>query len=141
MHKLLIGTQTSNSEPNSVILMKVKLPLEDTEIDVRKYDDENGELGGFGGVDSKINMHIRINHEGDVNRARYMPQNSNLIGTKSSNNDVYIFDISKHPSVPKDANFHPDIILNGHSEEGYGLSFSTLKSGWLLSGSDDNVIW
>ncbi len=31
--------------------------------------------GGFGGVLSKIDVKIKINHDGEVNRARYMPQN------------------------------------------------------------------
>ena len=31
--------------------------------------------GGFGGVLSKIDVKIKINHEGEVNRARVMPQN------------------------------------------------------------------
>lgn len=31
--------------------------------------------GGFGGTLSKIDIKIKITHEGEVNRARYMPQN------------------------------------------------------------------
>jgi hypothetical protein len=31
------------------MLGEVRLPNEDTEIDARKYDDERGEAGGFGG--------------------------------------------------------------------------------------------
>ena len=57
-------------------ICKVSLPNHDTEIDARKYDDEKGEVGGFGGTLSKIDIKIKINHEGEVNRARYMPQNS-----------------------------------------------------------------
>jgi len=36
-----------------------------------------------------------MNHEGEVNRARYMPQNPVLIGTKSPNAEVFIFDYTK----------------------------------------------
>ncbi len=32
--------------------------------------------GGFGGTLSKIDIKIKIVHEGEVNRARYMPQNN-----------------------------------------------------------------
>ena len=32
--------------------------------------------GGFGGSLSKIDIKIRIAHEGEVNRARIMPQNN-----------------------------------------------------------------
>ena len=41
-HKLLLGTHTSDSENNHVMIATVRLPLEDTQIDARKYDDEKG---------------------------------------------------------------------------------------------------
>ena len=41
-HKLLLGTHTSDSESNHVMIASVRLPLEDTQIDARKYDDEKG---------------------------------------------------------------------------------------------------
>lgn len=40
MHKLLLGTHTSGSEQNHLMVAEVRLPLEDTEIDARKFDDE-----------------------------------------------------------------------------------------------------
>jgi histone-binding protein RBBP4 len=76
IHKMLLGTHTSNSEPNHLMVAEVCLPLSTTEIDARKYDDERGEVGGFGGTLSKIDVKIKIIHEGEVNRARYMPQNN-----------------------------------------------------------------
>lgn len=30
--------------------------------------------GGFGGSLSKMNVKVQINHDGEVHRARYMPQ-------------------------------------------------------------------
>jgi hypothetical protein len=38
---------------------------------------------------------------GEVNRARYMPQNPFVLATKTISADVYVFDYSKHPSKPK----------------------------------------
>ncbi|KAL6311481.1 hypothetical protein AAG906_031245 [Vitis piasezkii] len=68
-------------------------------------------------------LHVQIiqqtNHDGEVNRARYMPQNSFIIATKTVSAEVYI---------------------EGHSTEGYGLSWSQFKQGRLLSGSDDAQI-
>ena len=40
--------------------------------------------GGFGGVLSKIDVKIKINHDGEVNRARVMPQNQVEILTLQS---------------------------------------------------------
>jgi histone-binding protein RBBP4 len=136
--RLLIGTHTSGGEDNHLILMKVKLPLEETEIDCRKGYDENGELGGFGGVATKLDICLQLKHKGEVNRARYMPQNKNVIATKSPTHDCYIFDLTKHAEAADV--FKPDITLKGHEAEGYGLAWNPNSSGLLLSGSDDAKI-
>ncbi|KAG5515263.1 hypothetical protein RHGRI_036337 [Rhododendron griersonianum] len=83
----------------------------------------------------------QINHEGEVNRARYMPQNQFIIATKTVSAEVYVFDYSKHPSKPPlDGTCNPDLRLRGHNTEGYGLSWIQFKQGHLLSGSDDAQI-
>ena len=70
VHKLTLGTHTNEGDQNYLMIAEVRLPLEDTEIDARKYDDERGEAGGFAGVSAKIEITQKINHEGEVNRAR-----------------------------------------------------------------------
>lgn len=60
----------------------------------------SAEFGGFGSVSGKIDIEIKINHEGEVNRARFMPQNPCIIATKTPSSDVLIFDYTKHPSKP-----------------------------------------
>ena len=54
-----------------------------------------GEFGGFGSITGKIDVEIKMNHDGEVNRARYMPQNPVLIGTKSPSSEVFVFDYTK----------------------------------------------
>lgn len=51
-------------------------------------------------MSGKIEIEIKINHEGEVNRARYMPQNPCIIATKTPTSDVLVFDYTKHPSKP-----------------------------------------
>ena len=66
-------------------------------------------MGGFGGVDNKIEVKVKILHEGEVNRARYMPQNPFVIATKSPQADVCVFDVSRHPSAPANGvGFRPE---------------------------------
>lgn len=60
----------------------------------------HSEFGGFGSVSGKIEIEIKINHEGEVNRARHMPQNPCIIATKTPTSDVLVFDYTKHPSKP-----------------------------------------
>jgi len=37
---MILGTHTSDAEQNYLMIAEVRLPLEDTEMDVRKYDDQ-----------------------------------------------------------------------------------------------------
>eukprot|EP00249_Psilotum_nudum_P016540 c25873_g1_i2 orf=449-1723(-) len=141
VQKLILGTHTSDNEPNYLMLAEVQLPLEDLESDARQYDDERGEIGGFGCANGKVQIIQQINHDGEVNRARYMPQNPFIIATKTVSAEVLVFDYSKHPSKPpQEGHCNPDLRLQGHKTEGYGLSWSMLKEGYLLSASDDAQI-
>jgi histone-binding protein RBBP4 len=73
-------------------------------------------------ADTKAHIKIiqRINHNSEVNRARYMPQNPNLIATKTIFGDVNVFDRTKHTSEPaSDGVCKPDIVLKGHKKEGW----------------------
>ena len=61
-----------------------------------------------------------------------------VIATKTVSSNVYVFDYSKHPSkAPQERVCNPELILKGHSNEGYGLTWSPLKEGHILSGSND----
>nr|CAD7433113.1 unnamed protein product [Timema monikensis] len=140
VHRLILGTHTSD-EQNHLLIASVQLPNEDAQFDASHYDNEKGEFGGFGSVSGKIEIEIKINHEGEVNRARYMPQNPCVIATKTPSSDVLVFDYTKHPSKPDPSGeCHPDLRLRGHQKEGYGLSWNPNLNGYLLSASDDHTI-
>lgn len=141
-HKVVLGTHTSGEEPNYLIVADITLPNNETEIESKHYRDETKEVGGYGGSVAKVDIKIKMTHDGEVNRARVNPQNSFLIATKSPLSTVYVFDYSKHSSLktavpppPK-----PQHVCLGHTQEGYGLSWSPLEQCKLLSGSDDATI-
>lgn len=69
-----------------------------------------------------------------------MPQNPYVVATKSPSSDVYVFDVSKHPSIPDGVAFQPQHVCTGHEREGYGLFWNPHRAGHLLSGSDDAKI-
>ena len=69
-----------------------------------------------------------------------MPQNSFIIATKSPNADVLVFDTNKHPASVKETECKPELRLVGHSMEGYGLDWSPLHPGRVVSGGDDTKI-
>merc|ERR1712152_59291 len=140
VHRLILGTHTSD-EQNHLLIASVQLPNEDAQFDSSHYDNEKGEFGGFGSVSGKIEIEIKINHEGEVNRARFMPQNPCVIATKTPSSDVLVFDYTKHPSkLDPNGVCHPDLRLRGHQKEGYGLSWNPNLNGHLLSASDDHTI-
>ncbi|KAL5577609.1 hypothetical protein UlMin_019308 [Ulmus minor] len=126
IQKLILGTQAYEDDPNYLYIAQVKLPLGEEELV------EEVTFQGYH-PSPKVQINQRIKHDGEVHRARYMPQNSNVIATKSVKPEVYLFDISKHPT-------EPDLKLMGHTTEGFGLSWSKFKHGHLLSGSFDGHI-
>ncbi len=69
----------------------------------------------------------------------YMPQNKFMVATKAPSEDVFVFDVSQHPSKPDSTSeCRPELRLKGHTQEGYGLSWSPYMEGHLISGSDDH---
>jgi histone-binding protein RBBP4 len=114
-----------------------------------QYDEEKKELGGFGHANSsssaavgKIDIRMKVKHEGEVNRARYMPQNHFCVATRGPSPEIYIWDLSKHPSFPSsdDAPFCPQGVCIGHSAEGYGMAWSKHTEGHLATGGEDCTI-
>lgn len=148
IHRLILGTHTSD-EQNHLLIASVQLPNEDAQFDASHYDNEKGgmvifkcllffisliihnfssEFGGFGSVSGKIEIEIKINHEGEVNRARYMPQNPCVIATKTPSSDVLVFDYTKHPSKPDpNGECHPDLrYISSDTKLIYSLNFQKL---------------
>lgn len=137
---MLIGTHTSGNDNNYVQIATVHLPKPQADLSLDKYDDERGgvhlrdklalprrlrlteplltEIGAHTASEPRIKVIQSINHTGEVNRARYMPQNPDLIATKTVLGEVHVFDRTKHPSQPTNDICKPDIILKGHQREG-----------------------
>jgi len=141
-HRLILGTHTSSEEQNSLMICSLKLPSDNTTFDGVKYNNDINEFGGYSTGDSIgcLETEIKMNHEGEVNRARYCPHNPNLIATRTPHADVLLFDYVKHPSKPEDNKCRPQLRLKGHVKEGYGLSWNARQEGHLLSSSDDTTV-
>lgn len=146
--ELLLGTHTSGTEQNFVIVASLHIPKDDGDFDASSFHEETGEFGGFGNDKGKIEIKQYIFHDGEVNRARYMPQNQNVFATKTISGAIDVFDRTKHESnlaaqekgETKAAS--PQLRLVGHEKEGYALDWnrSERKRGYLLSGAEDGAI-
>lgn len=90
-------------------------------------------------MEVKFNIVQKIDHKGEVNKARYQPQNPNIIATMCTDGRVMIWDRSKHPSVPQ-GTVNPQLELLGHTSEGFGLSWSPHTAGEIATGSEDKTV-
>lgn len=145
-HRLLLGTHTANGAQNYLEIAQVQLPNA-LSPESKDYDEEKEEIGGYGGgaskktptLEAKFTIIQKIDHKGEVNKARYQPQNPNIIATMCTDGRVMIWDRTKHPMVPK-GEVTPQMELLGHKKEGFGLSWSPHTPGQLATGSEDQTV-
>jgi len=140
IQKLILGTHTSDNEQNYLMIAQARLPAQNSE----KIDmPEDPASGGFGSAckDKRFRIETEIPHEGEVNRARYMPLQHNVIATNTSSGEVHIYDYFRHPTKPEKNDIpKPELRLVGQNSEGYGLAWNTLKRGILASGGNNGKI-
>lgn len=146
MHRLLLGTHTSDDSPNYLQIAHVQIPKA-VPPNPDNYDEERGEIGGYGsGGDVaaiKCDIVQKILHPGEVNKARYQPQNPDIIATLCVDGKILIFDRTKHPLQPSSTHagsINPQVELVGHKAEGFGLSWNPHDEGALASGSEDKTM-
>ncbi|KAH3671715.1 hypothetical protein OGAPHI_000420 [Ogataea philodendri] len=94
---------------------------------------------------STMSLVQKIPHRSDINRARYMPQNPDLIATITNQGHISIFDRTKKPNSYVEEEFNDDddfsdIKLEFHQSEGWGLDWNRFKEGELASGASDGTI-
>ncbi|KAL1790643.1 histone-binding protein RBBP7 [Sigmodon hispidus] len=130
---------------NHLVVARVHIPDDDAQFDTSHCDSDKGEFGGFGSVTGKIECEIKINHEGEVNRARYMPQNPHIIATKTPSSDVLVFDYTKHPAKPDPRPKEGKIvdakaIFTGHSAVVEDVAWHLLHESLFGSVADDQKL-
>ena len=146
IHRLLLGTHTDeeSDHPNYLEIAHISIP--NLTADPNDYDEERGEIGGYGAGNSKkpqpemkFTVAQKIDHPGEVNKARYMPQNPDLIATMAPNGRTLVFDRTKHSSQPT-GHVSPEIELIGHTAEGFGLHWNPNVEGQVVTGSNDKTV-
>ncbi|KAK1766219.1 WD40-repeat-containing domain protein [Phialemonium atrogriseum] len=145
VHRVLIGTHTAEGKPNYLQIAEVEIP-KTVQPNPNDYDEERGEIGGYGSKTSsgdapaiRFNITQKIDHPGEVNKARYQPQNPDIIATLAVDGKVLIFDRTKHSLTPTGSP-SPQVELIGHKSEGFGLNWSPHDEGCLVSGSEDTTV-
>lgn len=145
VQRVIIGTHTTNNEQNYLIIAKIYFPTateskDESNTPIMRYNDASIEK--YSKIENSIEIEYKINHQGEINKARCMPQinKSSIIATKTTSGEIHIFDYKKHPKKPADMQVRPEMKLMGHTKEGFGLNWSKLREGYLISGSDDHRI-
>ncbi|KAJ8572208.1 hypothetical protein K7X08_008719 [Anisodus acutangulus] len=131
VHKLILGTHTSDDFRNFLMVANVHLPRNPASGLVHNL--MNPQI-------PKVEIVQKIHVDGEVNRARCIPQKPSVVAAKTSSSEVYVFDSAKQPVDHEGGSCNPDVRLRGHDKEGYGLSWSQFKEGFLLSASNDHKI-
>lgn len=139
-HRLLLGTHTSGQASDYLQIAHIDLP-KPPPASVADYNPVTEELGGHGSAKNAMVFKViqQITHPGEVNKARYQPQNPDIIATWASDNNVYVWDRTKHTSVPT-PDPKPQATLEGHSAEGFALDWNPFVEGQLLSGGEDKTV-
>lgn len=99
----------------------MRIPNAEGLADITEYAMGNKEGGTTGSVagENKIDIETKILHDGEVNKARFMPQKYNVIATKTTSGEVHVFDYSQHPATPVNLDHvKPEVRLVGHTTEG-----------------------
>ncbi|KAL5372773.1 hypothetical protein DPSP01_013242 [Paraphaeosphaeria sporulosa] len=141
-HRVILGTHTSGQAQNYLQIAHIEVPDMPTP-DANNFDEKTGEVGGYGDAKKPFDFKVvqKINHPGEVNKARYQPQNPEIIASLCVDGRVLVFDRTKHPMDPKsDGSIKFEAELVGHENEGFGLSWSPLKEGHLVTGSEDMTV-
>ncbi|TLD21377.1 hypothetical protein PspLS_09200 [Pyricularia sp. CBS 133598] len=144
IHRVLLGTHTSEAASEYLQIAEVEIPKA-VQPNPADYDEDRGEIGGYGGSKGseaaaiKWNITQKIDHPGEVNKARYQPQNPDIIATACVDGKILIFDRTKHSLQPSGTP-NPQYELIGHKAEGYGLNWSPHDEGCLVTGSSDQTV-
>lgn len=117
---LLLGTFTSGADQEQLLVARVPFKL------ISHQDVEH---------EAAVEVCAQFPHKGEVNKARHMPQDANIVATQSSLGLVCIYDIDPLKKLEE-----PCHVFREHSKEGYGLAWNQASKGLLLSASNDSSI-
>ncbi|VAI20542.1 unnamed protein product [Triticum turgidum subsp. durum] len=127
-HRLVLGTHASDDSPNHLMLVDAVLPLPPRLAAAAAAE-------GRAVPAPSVSIGRSAPHQGEVNRARCMPQRPYTVATKTCVDEVHVYHLGEDGDKGG-----ADVVLRGHGAEGYGLAWSAMKEGFLLSGSYDKKI-
>lgn len=132
---LVTGTADSeNPQKNFIAVYSVQLPKFKPTVDVA--EEARAPAKPEEPVEKKhsVKLEKKLPHQGEVNRLAYMPQESEIIATKTDQGTVNLYRLDASDSSG------PFSVLKGLSAAGFGLNWSTKDAGHLVSSGADGKI-
>ncbi|ODV77168.1 histone acetyltransferase subunit [Suhomyces tanzawaensis NRRL Y-17324] len=117
--KLLLGTHTSGEDTNYLKVASTQVP--------------SALPHPTNKANSRIKITKKLENAFEINRARYMPQDSSVVATINGEGQIDLYNI-KEDSTKAYSHLEP------HTANGYGLAWSSFTKGHLLTSSDDQTV-
>lgn len=104
VQRLIYGTYTMGQAVDSISIASLPMFRHITRhvtVSNLDYNAEKQEFELSQASCPKLKVIQQINHRGDVNRVKYMPQNPNVLATANNLGDVNIYERTKHSSLKR----------------------------------------
>ncbi|KAJ9095876.1 hypothetical protein QFC19_007365 [Naganishia cerealis] len=145
--RLLVGTFTLGKYTDSISILRLPYYTNlsrHVNIDRLNYHADKQEFEVTSASSKKISTVQKINHLGDVNRARYMPQNPDVIASCNNFGSVLVYDRTKHANVKTalaDTDISPPQLrlvstTSSHADI-FAIDWNRQQEGTIASGSMD----
>lgn len=149
--RLLLGTFTLGQAIDSILIQQLpyyrNLNLA-IDIDHWNYNTDKEEFELPTVAKTKLRLLQSINHAGDVNKLRYMPQNPDVIASANNKGDVLVYNRTKHSTIKK---ITDDAVINEPqlrlvntalpaTGDIFALDWNKQKDGTIAVGAMDGTI-
>ncbi|KAM0678124.1 hypothetical protein BDAP_001383 [Binucleata daphniae] len=130
--QILLSTHTSGADQEYITIAQITLPdtITDASLETLYKSDT---------PDSRLKIIQEIPVIDEINRCRYSPFSTNVVALRSDLSDIHVYDTTLHKSKSTEVK-QPDLVLKGHTKGGYGLSWSVMKNGHLLTSGEDSLV-
>lgn len=142
--RLLYGTFTNHATQDQVILGQAFIPSAIPTPDNVVYNPDKQEFELKLTRSSAFKTIHSINHFGDVNRARYMPQNPDVIASANHLGQISIYERTKLPMRQAEGEIKSHALFNpSNSVEGeiFAIDWNKAKEGELVSGDINGNVY
>ena len=132
---LVTGTADSeNPQKNFIAVYSVQLPKFKPTLDVAEEARAPPKPEEPAEKKHTVKLEKKLPHQGEVNRLAYMPQESEIIATKTDQGTVNLYRLDASDDSG------PFSVLKGLTAAGFGLNWSNKDAGHLVSSGADGKI-